>query len=545
MVSNRILVLGLDAATPELIEPWAEEGYLPHFRQLMRLGMWGRLRSTVPPSSAPAWSSLATGKNPGKHGIFTFVLRKSDGYTIQSVSGGHRKATPLWRILDRQGFRVGVVNMPMTYPPNRLEHGFMISGFDAPGLESDFVYPPHLKPVLRRNQYVIDPVEKDPAASAEMLLHSFQIQKRAFWELKETQPWDVLILVFMQLDRAQHQFWLDMNRADSQFGDVILQLYQEADAILGEILHSLDDETMLIVMSDHGAGPLYSGVSINQWLTREGYLALKEVSKPRTLLNRLLLQAAKLEKLYLPSHARDLFRRRFARFRDEGKSYLLTERIDWSKTTAFSLGTYEGIFINLAGRESQGIVPPESYDRLRSEIADRILSLCDPGTGEPVVQRVFRREELYHGRYADQAPDLMLDWTPGYYRYERVGTVHQYAHEDIFAPKRSPFTNHIVAGSHRQYGILLLHGEPFQVGPIHNAEIVDIAPTILHLLGIAVPKDMDGRVLTEALAPQWLADHPVSRTEPGAFSGPDRTGVYDEDEETVVREHLRALGYLD
>ena len=543
MDRKRILVLGLDAATLDLIEPWVGEGCLPHFRWLMEEGVWGQLESTIPPSSAAAWSSFATGKNPGKHGIFTFVLRNPDGYSIRSVSGGYRKATPFWKILDQQGLRVGVINMPMTYPPDRLENGFMVSGFDAPGVESDFVYPPQLKEVLKRNHYLIDPTEKNREAWAQSLVDAFRIQKRTFWELKATQHWDVLVMVFLQLDRAQHLFWHEMETNDPQFGKVIFELYQEADTLLGEVLHDLDDDTILIVLSDHGAGPVYKGVSINQWLLHEGYLAFREPGRARKTLSKTLFQAFKLEKIYLPSAIRGYLRKRFARIRDRSKSYLLTEGIDWSKTRVFSIGTYEGTFINLRGRESQGVVSPEDYATLRDKIAQKLLSLRDPETGQPAIRAVYRREELYNGPYVDQAPDLIVYWGDGYKRDERVGE----KHPGVFQrkPKLIPSLNYVINGSHRLHGVLFLYGASFKQGSVEGAKIMDLTPTMLYLLGVPVPDDMDGRVLTEALDPQWLTRHPIAHATPSAPGDGDEEFEYSDEDQTLVEEHLRALGYLD
>lgn len=542
-MQTRVLILGLDAATFDLIEPWVQEGRLPHFQCLMKMGVWGRLESTIPPVTAVAWNTFATGKNPGKHGVFDFVRREADGYHIRMVGGGSRKATPFWRLLDRYGIRTGVINMPMTYPPDHLKHGFVISGFDAPGFESDFVHPPYLKEMLKRIGYVISPTKTSRETWAQSLFESFEVQKRAFWELKRSQPWDVLITVFMQLDHAQHLFWREMETKDSQFSDLILRLYQKADALVGSVLDDLDDDTVLIVVSDHGAGPLRKAVSINQWLFHEGYLALKKSGSVRHIWNKALLRGFTFLKMRLPSSVKSFLRKRLAWVRDEAESYLLAGRIDWSRTQAFAMGEYGGIFINLKGRESEGIVPPEDYERLRSEIAEKLSALRDPDTGQLVIHRVFRREEIYNGPYVEQAPDLVLHWDYAYDCRERAGS----EHHDIFEEEASylAFTDYKKTGVHRLQGVLLMYGPPVQPGIVEGARLMDIAPTLLHLLGVPVPDDMDGRVLTEALKPEWLAQHPITyqTVEPDADESQD--SIYGEAEEAQVKERLRALGYLD
>jgi len=335
---SRVLVLGLDSATFDLIEPWVQQGRLPHFGRLMEAGAWGRLQSTIPPVTPVAWNTLITGKNPGKHGVFDFVCREADGYSIRVVSGGHRRTTPFWRLMDRRRLRVGVINMPMTYPPDRLKHGFVISGFDAPGFESDFVYPPQLKEVLQRNDYVIAPLERTREAWVKHLFDSFQVQKRTFLELERTQRWDALVMVFMQLDQAQHLFWHEMETQDPQFGDTILQFYQEADALLGDVLQELDDDTTLIVVSDHGAGPLRKAVSINQWLYQQGYLTFEQANLFQSLRQHALHRTFTALKMYLPPTAKTPLKERFDWVRDRAESSLVASQIDWTKTRAFQFG---------------------------------------------------------------------------------------------------------------------------------------------------------------------------------------------------------------
>jgi predicted AlkP superfamily phosphohydrolase/phosphomutase len=350
-------------------------------------------------------------------------------------------------------------------------------------------------------------------------------------------------MVFMQLDIAQHLFWREMETGDPRWGDVIKRLYQTADELLEEVLRILDSDTTLIVVSDHGAGPLRKSVSINRWLLRQGYLVLRKQKVLTKTFNETLLKTLTLLNTHLSKCIKTILKRRLARIRDEVESYLVTTQIDWTKTKAFTLGEYGGIYINLRAREDQGIVPPEDYDQLRDEIAAELLNLRDPDTGEAVVQHVYRREEIYSGAYVEEAPDLVLDWDYAYDCRERVGTGHQ----DVFESEATyiPFADYTKTGVHRSHGIFLMYGSPARPGCVEGASLMDIAPTLLHLLGIPVPVDMDGHVLTDALEPDWLAQHPISyRTvEPDADAG--QALSYDKNEEAQIRERLRALGYLD
>ena len=540
---SRVLVIGLDAVTFDLIQPWASEGLLPNFRRLMTNGAWGRLESTIPPVTAVAWNAFATGKNPGKCGVFDFVRREAGGYGIRVVNGGSRKTKPFWRLLDHHGLCAGVINMPMTYPPDHLEHGFIVSGFDAPGLTCDSVYPPHLKELLEQYAYVVHPTHTNLEDWRKSLFEVFEVQARAFWELDRSQPWDCLTMVFMQLDIAQHLFWHEMETGDSPWGDVIKQLYRRADAFLGKVLSTLDSDTTLMVVSDHGAGPLKKAVSINRWLLQEGYLVPRRQGVLKRAFNETLRKALTLLNMHFAKCIKKRLKRSFAGFRGEVESYLVTAQIDWTKTKAFALGEYGGIYINLRGREDQGTVPPKEYDLLREKIAAQLLNLRDPDTDKAVIQQVYRREKIYSGAYVEEAPDLILDWDYAYDCRERVGTGHQ----DIFENEATyiAFADYKKTGVHRRHGIFLMYGSPARPGYVEGARLMDIAPTLLHLLGIPVPDDMDGHVLSDALEPDWLAQHPITyqAVKPDADAG--LALGYDKNEEAQIKERLRALGYLD
>ncbi|MBM4429822.1 MAG: hypothetical protein FJ026_05655, partial [Chloroflexi bacterium] len=284
-------------------------------------------------------------------------------------------------------------------------------------------------------------------------------------------------------------------------------------------------------------------VSINQWLRREGWLVVRDQASLQETWRQKLLQAYRTLNRRTPRRIRSAIKDRFAWMRDRAESYILASALDWGQARAFALGEYGGIFINLRGREKQGIVAPEEYDLLRSEIADRLRTLRDPEDGEQVIRNVYRREEVYHGPYLEEAPDLILDWTGGYDCRERVGSEHHAVFEseagyrDVAGVKKT--------GVHRQQGILFLHGAAVRPGPVQGAHLMDIVPTLLHLLGLPVPKSMDGRVLQDALDPQWLADHPIvhSETEETAEGGPGLG--YSPEEEAQFKSRLRSLGYLD
>jgi predicted AlkP superfamily phosphohydrolase/phosphomutase len=358
-----------------------------------------------------------------------------------------------------------------------------------------------------------------------------------------TQLWDVLVMVFMQLDQAQHLFWHEMETHALQSGDVIPQLYQEADTLLGEVLDELEDDITLIIVSDHGAGPLRKAVSINQWLFKEGYLALKQTSPFQRLRQRTLLRMLTTLKMYLPPTVKTPLKARFGWVRDRAESSLVTSQIDWTTTRAFSLGEYGGIFINLQEREACGIVLLEDYEQLRSEIAGKLAGLKDPETGYPVIQRVYRREEIYTGPYVGQAPDLVLHWDYAYDCRERVGS----EYHDIFEDEASylAFADYKKTGVHHLQGVLLIYGPSVQPGIMEGTHLMDIAPTLLYLLGMPVPDDIDGHVLTKALKPSWLAQHPIAYQSVEFDTDASQNFGYSEDEEAQVKERLHALGYLD
>ena len=561
---GRVFVVGLDGATLDLIDPWAAQGRLPNLAALMQQGSFGTLASTIPPISAPAWVSFMTGVNPGKHGIYHFQEHFAGSYQVRLLNGADVRAPTIWRILSEAGRRVISVNVAMTFPPEKV-NGIVVAGVDAPGSGSGYTYPPELAAELEAaiGEYIIEPgvVEHcrrgNYQAAFDSIMYAMEQRFKAVEYLMQRKPWDLFVVNYRATDNIQHHFWQFMDPGHptydpamaARFGDSIFKVYQRLDAWLGELRGRLDADTTLIVMSDHGAGPASpTAVYLNRWLAQQGWLTFAGQSGAR-LGGRLRAWALGLAwravwgyvRKWFGKRTKDTLRRLFPRLYSRATGPTSYFAIDWSRTRAYSDEFRETIWINLKGREPQGIVEPGAeYEALRDEIAGRLLTLSEPGTGRPIVEKVYRREEIYHGPYTELAPDLMLVLRQEPYVSTRLSHT---------TPSREPVqtltaaqlkADYLVMGFHRPNGVLFMAGPNVQAGRrLEGAHITDLTPTILHLLGLPVPRHMDGRALLEAL----IEPGEVRYSEGGPAAGAPRQG-YTPDEEEAVRQKLAGLGYL-
>jgi predicted AlkP superfamily phosphohydrolase/phosphomutase len=419
MNAPKVFVIALDGATFDLIEPWAAAGHLPHLQKLIANGAYARLESTLPPITGAAWTSFQTGVQPGRHGIFDWLTRKDGSYDLVPISSQSIQREVLWEYLSRHGKRVGVMGVPVSYPA-RPVNGFILTDLLTPS-GVNYAFPPELKdeieskigpyPVMPehwRGRYAarswLENLKKSLARRAEIALY-----------LSETKPWDFFMVHIMETDSVQHQMWhlldnikrpryhggIHLTRSLSACGEgqgevnPILEIYQLADRFVGEIAARLDEDTTLLVISDHGFGPLFYNIYLNCWLYEHGYLVLKR--NVTTLLKRLAWRAGLTpENLYVwaerlrlldlgaslrHGHLHDLL----------GRVFLSTQNIDWPRTRAYSYGNVGQIYLNLKGREPQGCVEPARGDLLgrgaRSCSGD---SCCPTGRG--------------HGRRHDGVP---------------------------------------------------------------------------------------------------------------------------------------------
>lgn len=548
---SKVLVIGIDGATFDIIKPLAEEGYLPNLKKLIEDGVVGELKSTIPPVTVPAVPSFITGKNPGKHGMFAFTRRKKDSYEQEIVSTKDRATEPIWSILNRYNKKVGVFLVPFTYPPDAVD-GFMITGFGSENLEKSF-YPRELRIELKR---YVEGYDETFEKIREMELKGNKLEylKKYLGKLTETsikllkylinnKEWNVLIVWFDECEKAHHYAWKYSDprfphyytMGAEEYRDCIRMTYQKIDWAIGELIKEVGDNTDIIIMSDHGFGAIYKPSQfyhINEWLFSKGFLKTK---KRKLVKSRYELIMKIINKLKLSAILRKIFPTKF--LSKITKSGIELSDIDWSKTVAYSLGNIAFIYINLEGREPKGIVKKEDYDKVRDEIIQELYNIKDPNTGEKIIDRVYRKEEIYSGKEIDKAPDLvvMSKELPTKIKKGR-----------IVMPDGAKPSQDLITIMHKLHGILIFRGPSFKTKKrIKNAEIVDLAPTILYLQNVPIPEDMDGKILKEAIRDNVLKRYKVKyvKNEKKDIKSMQKD-VYSKEETEKIKERLKKLGYL-
>ncbi len=541
----KVLVIGIDGGTFSIIDPLIEQGRLPNLKRLIDAGVRTTLTSTIPPLTPVAWGAFMTGCGPGKHGTFGFLRVRPDDYSVEFLNGSHLRAPTLWEITGKHGLRCGVHNVPWTYPPCPV-NGFMLSGLDAPQFGPDIAYPSGLfeKVVEATGPYFEKFVPtRAVARDVERLGRQVEQGGRVARWLLAAEPVDLFMTVYGSTDHVQHNFWSArrQGRKGAQVEDVIHFTYERVDREIGRLLDECTDAgTTVLVLSDHGAGPCKGGFNLDQWLAQNDWLRFREVrERPFDLLRRAALAIAR-------RLSSERLRSKLQRFGPRAREHLATvwttQHIDWSQTKAFSWSDYGNLQLNVETRQASGLVGPgEQYEQARIDLAEALMQLRHPSDGEPVVGCVHRPEEVYAGPCLEDAPDLIVETRD--YMYEII------THLTPGGPvrrelDRGVFTAALRSGTHRREGILIAAGPEIRQGSLEGAaSITDLAPTILHLLGLPIPTYMDGRVLEEMLEPEWVRTHPPACREEELTDLQGETG-YSADEAKKIEEHLRDLGYV-
>ena len=459
-MAGRVAVIGLDCAEPSLVfDRWRDD--LLNLRGLIERGAWGPLRSVDPPITVPAWSCMMTSREPGDLGIYGFRNRSDHTYDHQFVADSRAVSTPrLWEHLGDAGKHVVVLGVPGTWPPSPVA-GEMVSCFLTPDPRSDaYTWPVELRDEIERlvGPYQVDVRNYRRADRDRILNEIYEMTEQHFAvarHLLDTRPWDFFMMVEIGVDRMHHAFWSffdETHRAyepGHHYRDVIRNYYQYLDDQIGELLERFDDDDAVLVVSDHGAEPMRGAICLNQWLLDEGYLSVPS-------------QPGRITPLDLSA-------------------------VDWSGTRVWGDGGYYGrIWLNVRGREPDGIVDPDQYEALRTELIERLESLPGPDGG-PIGTRVYRPEELWRERNG-VAPDLIAYFGNLAWRSNgSLGHALHYTFENDTGPDDA---------NHARDGLVIMTAPGMRPGRREHLRLLDIAPTILDCFDLPPVDGMRGQVLT-------------------------------------------------
>ena len=461
---DKVLVLGIDGAPPEyFFDKWLEE--LPNIKRLIKEGCYAELNSTIPNLSAVAWTSIITGKPPADTSIFEYIYRKNFSYSdIHVVTSANVKAKTIWQIVSDAGKRAIVCFVVMTWPVKPF-NGLLIAGPNIPDREDvEFTYPRNLKDeveeVLGKKLIVDIPSVKDfrNMSKEKLIEEAHYVTKMHFDSIKyliKNKKWDLFWGFIGQSDRLNHMFWKYMDplhrRYDenSEFRNTLKDYYKFFDQGLGEVLELVDKDTKIIILSDHGIMRMHNRINLTDWLIKNNYMALKEPIEKRT----------------------------------EFKP----ERVDWKKTKAFAIGAYEGqIFINLKGREPEGIVNKKDYDSLLNELEDKLKKI--PGDDGTVLDtKFFMKKDYFKGKYEDAAPDMIV-----YFDNLHYGCNNSLIGNETLYGLETAKGGDDACHSHKGIFIMNNYKSRGYLGEIDN---LDITPTVLKMLDVPIPKDLRGKVI--------------------------------------------------
>ncbi len=507
---KKVIILGLDGATFDVIKNKADEFQLNNFKKILKQGSCGILKSTIPFLTVPAWPSFYTGMNPGKHGIFHFLTtHKFEPKDRKVHTSNDVEAKSLWKLLSEQSKKCLVWNVPMTFPPEEI-NGKMVAGMlSVP--EKTFAWPMDFEQELRDQKYVIGAMHLDfrKQSKSERFKTMLKVDadRHDIWKkyyLKE--KYDFSMIVYRSSDIVGHDFWEDKEK--------VKLTYQDLDRMTGDVINFMDKDTTLILMSDHGFGDYDKTFNMLAWLENEGYLQYKksddkdvtskgwrqlkegEGKRKKTLVGKLLnivgLDRQKLyrNKLidsvskYIPRSLKNVVRKNIASSKTT---------IDWGQTRVYAeLGSkYSwGININLRNRETNGIVDEEKFEDLKKEIINKLRNLKDEDD-QYIFDKVFLGNEIYSGQYKGRGTDILFTM-----RNKRNLTVSRFDNE-IWGETTSHTHSY-----HTPDGIFMAYGQGIKKGlELRPLSILDVAPTVLNCMNVNIPEEMDGKVISTIFKP--------------------------------------------
>ncbi len=459
--SPRVLVLGLDCASPHLVFDQFKAD-LPTFSRLAETGTWGELESCIPCITIPAWSSMMSSRDPGVLGCYGFRNRADYSYSnMVTANSSAIKVKRVWDYVGDAGKQSVVIGVPQTYPIHPL-NGHMVGDFLTPGLESAFAYPAIFKQEVLNivPDYLFDVKgfrTDNKTGLLRRLLDMTEAQFKLVRHAITAKPWDFFMHVNIGVDRIHHGFWRfhdpqhRLYEPGNPFENAIRDYYKMVDGMAAELIELAGNDVTVLVVSDHGVTRMDGGICVNEWLWQNGWLALK--TPPASGL---------------------------VKFEDAD--------VDWSLTKAWSSGGYYGrVFLNVEGREPQGIIAADQYENVRDELSAALKAIPGPN-GESLLTQVFKPQDIYQ-TVNGVAPDLMVYF--GGLHWRSVGTLGHGKHYTFDNDTGPDDANHAVNG-------MFILNEPHHkgAGRVSSHQLMDIAPTLLDRLNVAVPADMQGRIIS-------------------------------------------------
>jgi predicted AlkP superfamily phosphohydrolase/phosphomutase len=476
-------MVGWDGATWTLLDRYMAEGRMPNLKRVIQNGVKGTLMSTFPTVTLAAWTSIFTGVNPGKHGMIDFRVRMDGKFEI--IQSNFRKVESLWKILTRNGKNVIVINDPVSYPPEAI-NGIMTTGMLTPHNSSNFIYPPSMREEVEKvaDGYVCEPsfdffetASKDRTGAYSTLEEFADKHARVALHLAKKFEWDILAPIFTSTDRLQHFYWNEP--------EYIRRHYVFLDGYLGEFMEiAAKNDADLLIASDHGFGAANKALYINTWLANNGYQRAKK-GVLRSTLSKSGLTIYRMAEIAAKLHLSDLAYKTFRMLPQSVKQALPLEskesvQTDYDSSKAYSI-TYQGIYINdkLSGEE---------YERVRNSLMEQLYTLKDGNI--KLVERIYKKEEVVWGPCEKMAPDLVIQPVDGYCLSTHMNPVEV----DRFTDRGA-----VLTGNHRPDGIFVAYGPDMAEGLVIDnlMHTWDVAPTVMHILGLAVPNYMDGKVLRQ------------------------------------------------
>jgi predicted AlkP superfamily phosphohydrolase/phosphomutase len=547
----KLLLLALDGLDPELVARWGDD--LPHLTVLRREGIFSPIVSTIPPMTFPAWSTFLTGVNPGRHGIFDFTERLPGRLKLRFLNATRRRYPTFLKLISEQGFRVGSIGLPTTYPPEALS-GYQISGFDTPlpsRADRSYLYPRSLADEIKANLggYSFGNFNESRIGAdwhsrvLRQLRAGIERKVRLVRFLEKRIPLDLLLLHVGETDTVGHHFWAfcdarsprHLPTQDREVADAVRLIYHAADDLVGKVIQICNPDTTIVV-SDHGMGGTSDRILyLNQFLAERGLLTFAKSRYPEVV--------GKLKSWglrWVPyRYQQQIFKMMKGRIANEIESALRFGGIDWGRTLAYSeeLNYYPAIYINRRQREPFGIVSEDRVAHVCDRIMQALLDWRDPADGGRIVRAVHRREEIYSGPETESAPDLILELNqPEGYSYALGRT--------LSAPERSAWRKLTPAeylgckgasmnGSHRAKGTFILHRADFDYTPPPDLSLADVAPLIFRIFRLNAPTWIE--------AERGLSLCADRSADP---AGGEEFAAYTSEEEDSLRRQLTRLGYF-